>query len=224
MDRQNFYVAVFNAFLGVIFSLLLKGSLLIYVLAFIMVTTIVFFERKRIYEKVFHKNIWIAILGYGVLVGLMVGFLNLITRPDRDISLIIKSVQSFFQHLKPGEYDQAYASLSEISKKNYPEKDFVSDHEKSKVKIQDFRIDTVTLNEFDKKKAVVMLSSSFRLYGQNNLAIEMVKEEDRWNVVLSPSVVQTKNVPTETPEPANAARKAKAKKGGKVSRFFKSIF
>lgn len=224
MTRQNLYVAVFNAFLGVIFSLLLKGNLLIYVLTFIMVGTIVFIEHKWVYEKVFRRRKWRAVAGYAVFVLAMAGFLILITRPNRDVALIVKSVHGFLDHLRPGEYDQAYEALSQISKKNYPLPEFLADHEKNKAQVQDFRIDQITLNEFDKKKAVVRISSPFSIYGQNNLAFEMVSEDEGWHVVMSPSMARPKTLVSEDTEGEGGARKEKKRREGKVTHFFKSIF
>src|SRR5215471_14133902 len=161
MTRQNLYVAVFNAFLGVVFSLLLKGSTLIYVLTFIMVGTIVFIEHKWVYENVFKRRKWRAIVGYAVFVATMAGFLILITSPNRDVSVIVKTVHNYFDHLKPGEYQQSYDLLSDLSRKNYSLSDFIIDHDKAKVEVRDFRIDEVALNEFDKQKAMVRISSPF---------------------------------------------------------------
>lgn len=224
MTRQNLYVAVFNAFLGVVFSLLLKGNLLIYVLTFIMVGTIVFIEHKWVYEKVFRRRKWRAVAGYAIFVMAMAGFLILITRPNRDVALIVKSIHHFLDHLKPGEYSQAYEAMSKISKDNYPLPEFLADHEKSKLTIQDFRIDEITLNEFDKKKAVVRVSSPFSIYGQNHLSIEMVNEEDGWHVVLSPTINRPKTVLSEDAENDSGTKKERKRREGKVTRFFKSIF
>ena len=222
MTRQNLYVAVFNAFLGVVFSLLLKGNLLIYVLTFIMVGTIVFIEHKWIYEKVFRKRKWPAIVGYVIFVIVMAGFIVLITRPNRDVSMIVNNVHAYFDHLKPGEYPKSYDMLSDLSRKNYSLSDFIIDHDKARVEIRDFRIDEVTLNDFDKKKALVRISSPFSLYGQTSLSLELVKDDDGWRLVFSPSMVRNKNTASADEENGKSLRKRPRE--GKVGHFFRSLF
>jgi hypothetical protein len=187
-----------------------------------MVGTIVFIEHKWVYEKVFKRRKWRAILGYAVFVVTMAGFLVLITRPNRDISVIVKNVHNYFEHLRPGEYQQSYDLLSDLSRKSYSLSDFIIDHDKNKVEVRDFRIDEVTLNEFDKAKAMVRISSPFSVYGQSNLSLEMVKEDDTWHMVFSPSMVRPKN--TTTAEDDNTKAQHRRPRDGKVGHFFKSLF
>ena len=224
MNKQNLYVAFLNALLGVVLSLLLKGNLLIYVLTLVIVLTIIFIERRWIYEKVFQRKKWRAMLGYTVMLLAMVGFLLLITEPNRDISLIVSSTHHFLDHLQPGEYEQAYQALSEVSKKNYPEKDFVSDHENLHIKVQDFRIDEVALNNFDKKKAAVRVSSPFSLYGQNSFTLEVVNENGAWRVVINPSMIDHKTSLAETTREPARGKNLEKRRPGAVTRFFRKIF
>ena len=194
MNKQNLYVALLNAAFGVAISLLLNGNLLIYGLAFIALLTILVIERRWIYEKVFRQRFWWAVGGYTAVFIAMLGVLSLVNRSSHDRALIIKTTHEFVDHLKPGEYDKAYVLLSEISKKSYPLESFVKDNQHSAVKVQDFRIDGVEFNEFDKKKAVVKISSPFLIYGQSSMTFESVKEDSGWRLVFTPSIVQQKNL------------------------------
>jgi len=217
MNKQNLYVSLLNALAGILFSLLLKGNLLIYVLAFIIGLTIVFIERNWIYENVFKRKKRHAVAGYSALFLAVILSLVFLTQPKRDRSQIVETVHGYLDQIKAGDYKKAYEDLSEFSKKNYPLDTFVSDHVTNRLKIQDYRIDDVAMNEFDKKKAVVQVSSPFLIYGQNTLPLEMVKEATGWKIVFSrgQSLTAARN-PTASQSPK--------KKDGAVGQFFKKIF
>jgi hypothetical protein len=226
MDKQNLYVALINAVAGVALSLLIKGNLLIYTLAFIALFTILLIERRRIYEKVFRGKFWWTVGGYAAVFFLMIGALTFVNRSNRDISLIIQATRDFVQHLKPGEYAKAYALLSDISKKSYPLEAFIKDNERSSVKIEDFRIDRVELNEFDKKKAVVRVSSPFLIYGQTSMSFESVKEDDGWRMVFTPSIIQqkTSQANSSSGSGSRTTTKRRSSGGGSLGSAFRSIF
>jgi hypothetical protein len=226
MDKQNLYVALLNATLGVVMSLLVKGSMLIYGLAFIITLTILFIERHRIYDKIFRRKPWLAATGGAVLVIAMAGMLALVTRSNRDRSLIIKTTHDFIDHLKPGEYPEAYEMLSDISKKAYPLDLFVKDNQRSSIQVQDFRIDGVEFNEFDKKKAVVKVSSPFLIYGQSSMSFELVKEDPGWRLVITPSLVQQKELQANQTSNSNGAPRSTSKRrsSGSMGGFLRSIF
>jgi hypothetical protein len=224
MNKQNLYVALVNAVAGVAISLLLKGNLLIYGLAFIAILTILLIERRWIYEKVFRGKFWWTVTGYAVVFLAMIGAFYLINRANRDISLIIKATHDFVEHLKPGEYDKAYALLSDISKKSYPMDSFIKDNERSSVKIEDFRIDGVELNEFDKKKAVVKVSSPFLIYGQSSMSFESVKEDDGWRLVFTPSIIQQKGLQANQATDGSTHPSPKRRSSGGIGGALRSLF
>jgi amino acid transporter len=198
--------------MGVAF--LLKGSMLAVVLIVIAIGTIIFIERKWIYENVFRGRKRYAVVGYSFLVTLMLIFLFLITSPSRDTSHIIKLVNGFLQNVTSGDYRGAYEQLSEVSKKAYALDDFVNDHVENRIKVQNFRIDEVIFNEYDKMKAVVVVSSPFMLYGRETLNLEMIKEEEGWRIVFSRTIFHAK---------ASGQGKSK-KKGGLITNFFNKLF
>ena len=107
-------------------SFLLKGSILAVVLIVIMIGTIIFIERKWIYENVFRRKKQYAVAGYSLLAALMLIFLFLITTTSRDTSHIIKLVNGFLEDVTAGDYGGAYEQLSEVSKKAYMLKDFAN--------------------------------------------------------------------------------------------------
>lgn len=224
MNKQNLYVAFFNSLLGVVVSLLLKGNLLIYALTFLIVLTILYIERTWIYEKIFRKKKWQAILGYAVMVAAMLGFLMLITEPSRDSTLIVNATHQFLDHVQPGKYEQAYQALTSTSQHNYSESNFINDHEDLRIKVQDFRIDEIVFNEFDKKRAVVKVSSAFSIYGQNSTSLEVVKENGVWKVSFSPTMID-RNTPLNGKNlelvPAESEEKSKP---GWLRRFFRKVF
>src|SRR5215510_6450299 len=112
MDKQNLYVALLNAGFGVLISLLVNGSLLIYSLAFIAGFTVLLIERRRIYEKVFRGKLGWTVGGYMMVLISMIAALFVINQGNRDKALIIQATRDFVGHLKPGEYAQAYTVLS----------------------------------------------------------------------------------------------------------------
>ena len=226
MDKQNLYVALLNAVLGVALSLMLKGNLLIYGLAFIALFTILLIERRRIFEKVFRGKLWWTVGAYATVFFIMLGILFMVNQSSRDIASIIEITQDFVAHLKPGEYDKAYALLSDISKKSYPLESFIKDNERSSVKVEDFRIDGVELNEFNKKKAVVKVSSPFLIYGQNTMAFESVKEEDGWRVVFTPAIVKQKGeqASSSSSDGNHSSPRRHSSGGGSLGSALRSLF
>lgn len=195
-------------------SFLLKGSTLAVVLILIAIGMIIFIERKWIYENVFRRKRLYAVTGYSILATFMLVFLFFITSPSRDISHMIKIVNGFLQNVTSGDYRGAYEQLSAVSKKAYALNDFINDHGENRIKVQNFRIDEVIFNEYDKKKAVVVVSSPFMLYGRETLNMEMIKEEGEWRIVFSRTIFHP-NVPGQ----------GKSKKeGGYITNFFKKLF
>jgi hypothetical protein len=198
--------------MGVAF--LLKGSILAVVLIVIAIGTIIFIERKWIYENVFRGKKRYAVAGYSLLASGMLVFLFLITSQGRDTSHIIKLVNGFLQNVTTGDYRGAYERLSEVSKEAYTLQDFVHDHVKNRIKVQNFRIDEVIFNEYDKRKAVVVISSPFTLYGRETLNLEMIKEKKEWRIVFSRTIFNT-----------NSPGQGKSKQqGGYITNFFKKLF
>lgn len=185
MNKQNIYVTLVNAFVAVLASFLLKANTFICVIAVIVVVTIVFIERKWLYEKIFRNNKWYAAVGYGGLAVVMITGSIFLTQPARDTSQIIKTVNVFLNEINTGEYDKAWDKLSSISKSAYPLEDFVRNHSNHRVKINDFRIDEVTFNKYDGSKAVAVVSSPISLYGEKTLQLEMIKEKNGWRIVFS---------------------------------------
>ena len=195
-------------------SFLLKGSILAVVLIIIAIGTIIFIERKWIYENVFRRKKRYAVAGYSFLAALMLVLLSLITSPSRDTSHIIKLVNGFLQDVTAGDYRGAYEQLSEVSKKAYTLKDFANDHADNCIKVQNFRIDEVIFNKYDKTKAVAVVSSPFTLYGRETLNLEMIKEEEGWRIVFSKTMFHP-----------NTPGQGKSKKtGGIITNFFKKLF
>ena len=140
MNKQNLYVILVNASVGVFASFLLKANTYICVLAVIVVVTIVFIERKWLYEKIFRNNKLYAAAGYSVLAVVMITGSIFLTQSGRDTSHIIKTVNVFLNEIKSGDCDRAWDKLSGISKSSYPLQDFVRDHSNHRVKINDFRM------------------------------------------------------------------------------------
>jgi hypothetical protein len=221
MNRQNLYVMLLNSIFGVGMSLLFKGSLLIFILSCIVVVTILFLERRPIYEKVLRQKRWAAGAAAGVVVLCMISGYFLITKPDRETASIVASVAAYLDAIKAGDYGAAYGDLSQVSKEAYPLERFEQDHRGQAAKVQDFRIDEVEFNKYDKRKAVVRISSPFLIYGQSSVPLEMAKEGSDWKVVWSASMMKGS-------APANLGERATAvpppKKQGKVSHFFKTLF
>lgn len=212
MNKQNLYVSLINTLIGISFSLLLKGNVLICVLAFIVLITILFIERQWLYEKIFRKKKWFAVAGYGAVALIMVITLVIFTKSSRDTSVIVKNINLYFDNIKAGDYQAAYDQLSNVSKKAYSLNNFVADHSGNRMKIQDFRVDDVIFNRYDDKKAVATISSPFLIYGQGTLPLEVVREDEGWRIVLSEAIVENR-IPGK-----------EGKKSGAVSKFFKKIF
>ena len=193
---------------------LLKGSVLAYALIIILIGTIIFIERKWIYENVFRKNKWYAVAGYSVLAAVMLIFLFFITASSRDTSLIVKRVNSFLQNVTAGDYRNAYEQLSEVSKKGYTLNDFANDHKGNSIKFQNFKINEVIFNKYDEMQAEAIVSSPFLLYGRETLNLEMVKERGEWRIVFSRTIVNS-----------NAPGRGKSnKREGLITNFFNKLF
>ena len=226
MDKQNLYLALINAVFGVGISMLLNGNLLIYGLAFVVILTILLIERRRIYENIFRRKLGWTLAGYATVVVAMIGVMSFVNRSNWDKASIIKTTQDFVEHLKPGEYDKAYEMLSAISKKSYPLDAFVKDNQKASIKVEDFRIDRVEFNEFDKRKAVVKVSSPFMIYGQSSMTFDSVKEDSGWKLVFTPSIVNQKGMQANqsggvAPRPTTRRRSSG---GGSIGGAFRSLF
>jgi hypothetical protein len=193
---------------------LLKGSILAYTLAVILVGTIIFIERNWLYENIFRRKKWYAIAGYSALVSLILVFLFFITAPTRNTSLIVKGVNGFLHDITVADYRGAYEKLSEVSKKTYSEEDFVNDHKKNRVKFQNFIIHEVLFNKYDRHQAVAMVSSPFLLYGRETLNLDMIMEGGEWRIDFSRSIVNP-----------NAASTIKPKRNsGIITNFFRKLF
>jgi hypothetical protein len=218
MKKEALYITLINIFIGMSVSFLLKGSILAVVLIVIVIGTIIFIERKWIYENVFRRKKQYAMAGYFLLSAFMLFFLFSITSPSRDTSHIIKLVNLFLQDVTVGDYRRAYEQLSEVSKKAYTLSNFVHDHRENDIKIRNFRIDEVIFNRFDKEKAVAVVSSPFTLYGRETLNLEMVKEEEGWRIVFSRTIFHST-------APGQERSKGKSKRNGSsVTNFFKTLF
>jgi hypothetical protein len=214
MKKEILYIALINIFIGMCVAFLLKGSTLAVVLIVIAIGTIIFIERKWIYENVFRSKKRYAAVGYSFLAALMMVFLTLITLPSRDTSHIIKLVNGFLEDVTSGDYRGAYEQLSEVSKKAYTLKDFTNDHVENRIKVQNFRIDEVIFNKYDKRKAVAVVSSPFTLYNRETLNLEMIKEEEGWRIVFSRTIFHP-----------NATGQGKSKKReDPITNFFRKLF
>jgi hypothetical protein len=156
-----------------------------------------------------------ALAAYATLGLAFLSGLYLVTQPMRKTSAIVASTTAYLDGIKTRDYQGAYACLSAESRQGYPLTDFVEDHANGRVRIQEFTIDQVAFNRFDRKKAVATVSSPFGIYGNKTLNVELVKEEDAWRVVFSRNIVATGNPPL-SPRPK--------KGGGAITNLFHSLF
>jgi hypothetical protein len=193
---------------------LLQGSVLAYALAVILVGTIIFIERTWIYENVFRRKKWYAMVGYSVLAALMMVFLFFITAPSRNTSLIVKRVNVFLHNVTVGDYRGAYEQLSEVSKQAYALDEFAKDHKENRIKFRNFIIHEVIFNKYDKGQAVAMVSSPFLLYGHETLKLDMIKEGGEWRIDFSRSIVN----------PNAPSREKNTRRGGLITNFFHKLF
>lgn len=214
LKKENLYITLINIFIGMGVSFMLKGSILAVVLIVIGIGTIIFIERKWIYENVFRRRKGYAVAGYTFLAALMLFFLFLITSPSRETSHIIKMVNGFLQDITTGDYRNAYEQLSEVSKKEYTLNAFVKDHVNNHIKVQNFRIDDVVFNEYDNRKAVAAISSPFTLYGRETLNLEIIKEDEGWRIVFSRTIFHPKALD----------QGQNKKEGGSITNFIKKLF
>ena len=215
MNRQSIYITLINTFLGMGASLLLKDNVLLaLILSFLVIGTIIFIERKWLDEKIFRKKKWYAIAAYSALAVTFIIGLSFVTKPSRETSHIITSINVFLNDIKTGDYKGAYGQLSDASKKTYPLNDFISDHSNNRISIQDFTIDQVIFNKYDDKKTVAVLSSPFLLYGHETLHLEMIKEDQGWRVVFSRNIATGKD---------SASSKSR-KRDGVIPNLFKNLF
>ncbi len=216
MNKQGIYITMINSFVGIVASLLLKDNAVVaLIIAALVIGTIVFIERAWLNENVFRNRRRYACAAYSVLAGVLLVGMFLVTEPSRKTTAIITSTTTFLNGVKSENFEAAYAQLSHASRQSYPLADFIGDHSKNRIKIQDFTIDQVTLNKYDAKKALAMISSPFTLYGHDSLNLELLKEDGEWRVVFSKSIVATAK---SQPPP-----KAK-KKGGVITTIVNSIF
>ena len=216
MNKQGIYITMINAFIGIVASVLLKDNAAVaWVLGALVIGTIIFIERAWLKENIFRNKRNYALAAYSVLAVMFLLGLFLVTEPMRKTSAIIASTTSFLTGIKSGDYKGAYACLSHASQQGYSLDEFIGDHSSDRIKIRDFTINQVTLNKFDNKKALAMVSSPFRLYGHETLNLELIKEDGAWRVVFSRNIVVT-----EKPQPSHKAKK----KGGTITNFFNSLF
>ena len=214
LNKENLYITLINIFIGMSVAFLFKGSVLAVVLIVIVIGTIIFVERNWIYENVFRSKRRYAVVGYSLLAALVLFFLFMITSHSRDTSQIIKLVNGFMQNVTSSDYQDAYAQLSEISKKEYALNDFVHDHQENRIKIKNFRIDDVIFNEYDKRQAVAVVSSPFMLYGRETLNMEIIRDKEGWRIVFSRAIFHPNPLSQEKNKP----------KGGYITNFFKKLF
>ena len=194
--------------------MLKDNFLLAFILSFLVIGTIIFIERKWLDEKIFRKKKWYAIAAYSALAITFLVGLFFITKPSRETSLIITSINVFLNDIKAGDYRGSYEQLSNASKKTYSLNDFANDHSNNRVQIQDFTIDRVIFNKYDAKKAVAVVSSPFLLYGHETLNLEMIKEDQTWRVVFSRKIAVDK---------ASASSKSR-RRDGVITNFLKKLF
>ena len=175
--------------------LLNSSALIAFVISFLTIGTILFIERKWINERIFRQKKWCAIAAYSFLAVLLIVGLFFVTKPNREISLILKSVHVYLNDIKAGDYRGAYEQLSSASKKNYPLDHFIRYHSNKGIKIQDFTVDKVMFNQYDDRKAEVVVASPFLLYGREKLDLEMIKENKKWCIVVSKTTISDKIPP-----------------------------
>lgn len=215
LKKENIYVALINTLIGLGVTSLLRGSILAYALILILIGTIIFIERKWIYENVFRFKKLYAAAGYSVLAIVMLVFLFFITEPNRDTYLIVKRVNGFLQNITAGDYQGAYEQLSEVSKKAYALNDFANDHKENHIKFQNCIIHEVIFNKYDKSQAVATVSSPFMLYGRETLNLEMIKEEGVWRIVFSRAIVHTNTT---------VRGKSRKREAGLITNFLNKLF
>jgi hypothetical protein len=213
LKKENLYVALINTLLGMGVVSLLKGNMLAYTLAVILIGTIIFIERKWLYENIFRAKKWYAVAGYSALVAVMLIFLFFITASSRDTSLIVKRVNGFLQNVTAGDYRSAYEKLSEASKKAYALNDFAYDHKENRIKFQNVTINEVIFNKYDNMQAEAIVSSPFLLYGRETLNLEMIREGGEWRIIFSRNIVS-----------ANASSRGKDNRPGLITNFFNKLF
>ncbi len=214
LKKENLYIALINTLIGMGVTSLLKGSVLAYALIVILIGTIIIIERKWIYENVFRSKKWYGVAGYSFLVVIMLVVLFFITAPNRDTSIIVKRVNGFMQNVTAGDYQGAYEQLSWVSKKTYTFNNFASDHKGKHIKFQNFIINEVIFNKYDKNQAVVIVSSPFMLYGRETLNLEMIKEGGEWRIVFSRTIFH----------PSILGQGESKRKGGLITNFLNKLF
>lgn len=216
MNKQSLYVTITNTFIGLSASLLLKDNALVtWVIAGLVIATILYIERAWLTEHLFSNKSSYTYSAYAVLAVIFLVGLFFATEPMRKTTAIIASTTSFLNGVKTGDYKNAYQNISHTSQQDYSLDDFTADHANGCAKIKDFTIEQVTFNRFDSNKALAVVTSPFKIYGHEILSLELVKEEGAWRVVISRKIVAT--------EKSDQAPKAK-KKVGALSKLFNSIF
>lgn len=214
MKKEGFYATLINTLVGMGIFPLLKGNLLALVLITIFIITLIILERKWIYRVIFRRKRNFAIAGYFGLVAVFLITLFVLTTPTRETSVIVKQVNGFLHKVTKGHYQDAYKHLSDESKKAYPLREFSRDHTKNRVKIQNFVIQDVTFNKYDKSEAAVVVAAPLKLYDRDAISLDMVKENGEWRVVFSRSIVTCDAAATAVP----------VKKEGAFVQFFKGLF
>jgi hypothetical protein len=219
LNKGNIYITLTNTFIGISASFLLNSSIIIaFVVSFLTIATVLFIERKWINEKIFRQKRWCAITAYSLLAVLLVVGLFFLTKPTREMSLILKNVHVYLNDIKTGDYQKAYEQLSTASKESYSLDYFIKYHSTNNIKIQDFTIDQAVFNQYDKKKAEVVVKSPFLLYGREKLNLEMIKEDKKWCVVINKMTIPDKT------SVAVKTGNTKSKKSGVITSFFKKWF
>jgi hypothetical protein len=217
LNKGSIYITLTNTFIGISASFLLHSSTVIaFVVSFLTIGTILFIERKWVNEKIFRQKKWCAIAAYSFLAVLLIVGLFFLTKPNREMSLVLKNVHIYLNDIKAGDYRGAYEQLSSTSKESYPLDYFIKYHSSNNIKIQDFTIDQAMFNQYDNKKAEVVVKSPFLLYGREKLDLEMIKEGKKWCVVINRMVIPDKT--------SVATKIGNSKKSGVITSFFKKLF
>jgi hypothetical protein len=215
LNKGSIYITIANTFVGISASFLLNNSTVIaFILSVLAVGTVLGIERKWLNEKIFRHNKWFEIGAYSFLAVILIVGLFLLTKPDREMSQILKTVHVYLNDIRAHDYRGAYGQLSSTSKTNYPLDNFIRYHSSKGIKIQDFTIDKIVFNKYDGRKAEVAITSPFLLYGREKLDLEMIKEGNKWCVVISRTTILDKT----------SADVNNSKDSGGIANFFRKLF
>lgn len=217
MNKQALYLTIINTLFGLGITLFLKDNAVVaWLIISMIVVTIIFIERSWLNEHLFRNRLIVKYGSYTALGAAFLIGLYVTTEPMRKTSAIVASTTAYLTSVKSGDYPSAYAQLSHTSRQEYPLPDFTADHGNGVSKLHDFTIEQVTFNKFDPNKASAVISSPFKIYGQETLTLELVREYSEWRIALS-----RKKVATD--KPVLPPPKVK-KKGGVISNFFNALF